>query len=120
MSVSNDEKELSIEEYKQLWVKCEEQKLEPKTLLKHIGKEQRPATKAIRTFMEENSIASLECGSGWVLTYEDVERVVFSEDVCSPYMDAVELARMKREQTKRSASFKTRPPPKRKCPDAEE
>lgn len=120
MSSANEESQPSIDEYKQLWVTCEEQKLEPRLALKQISKTQCPATKAIRAFMEENNITSLECGSGWVLTCEDVERVAYSEDVCRPYMDAGELARMKREQTKRSSSFKTRPPPKRQRLDTVE
>ena len=105
--------ELSIDDYKSLWVDCEEKKMEPRLVLKSIAKEQRAATKALRSYMEENLLTSLDCGQGWHITCEETEKITFSEDICSPYMEPVELARLKREQTKRKSSFKILPPPKK-------
>lgn len=103
---------LSIEEYKHLWVTCEEEKTEPRKILAAIGKKQRPATKAIRAYMEENEIQKLDCCSGWHMTCEEVEKVSFGEEVCSKYMRPDELALLKRENMKRKKSFKTLPPEK--------
>ena len=104
---------MSIEEHKSAWVSCEEEKTIPRQSLKDIGKRQRPSTKAMKEFMEHNDLESLDCGSGWVMTCEEVEKVTFSEDVCSSYMAVGELERLKKEQTKCRAIFKTLPPPKR-------
>jgi hypothetical protein len=115
--LSNDDTDqttlMSIEEHKRIWVECEEEKLQPRLVLKHIGKKQRASTKFIREYMEENHIARFECGMGWIQTCEEVEKVTFSEDVCSSYMEAETLERLKKEQTTRRPSFKTLPPPKR-------
>jgi hypothetical protein len=108
---SEDTRVLSIEEYKQQWVACEEKKIEPRQVLKQIGKTQRPATKAIRLFMDEHQLTSLDCGGGWFITCEEVEKVSFSEDICSSYMEPVALERLKKEQVKRRSTFKTLPPP---------
>ena len=108
---------LSIDEYKELWVRCEEDKREPRLALKLIGKTQGPARKAIRLYMEENQIANLDCGSGWCMTLEEKEKVSFSEDICGPYMEPAELARLKQEQKKRCAVFKTLAPTKKQCTD---
>jgi hypothetical protein len=103
----------SIDDHKITWITCEESKLVPKTQLKEIAKKQRASTKALRIFMEENEIERLDCGAGWFLTYESVEKVTFTEDVCGSYMDAGVLERLKQEQKKRKSSFKTIPPAKK-------
>jgi hypothetical protein len=104
---------MSIEDHKAAWVACEEEKDVPRQSLKEIGKRQRPSTKAMKEYMESNGLESLECGSGWTMTCEEVEKVTFSEDVCSSYMATEELDRLKKEQTKCRAVFKTLPPTKR-------
>jgi hypothetical protein len=108
---------LSIEDYKQLWVECEENKTEPRLALKLIGKTQGPARKAIRLYMEENQITNLDCGSGWFMTLEETEKVSFSEDICGPYMEPAQMARLKQEQKKRCSVFKTLAPPKKQRTD---
>ena len=117
---ADDSPILSIDEYKQLWVECEEKKLEPRLALKLIGKTQGPARKAIRLYMEEHQITNLDCGSGWFMTLEETEKVTFSEDICGPYMEPAELARLKQEQKKRCSRFKILPPPKRQRTGEEE
>jgi hypothetical protein len=115
-SIDNNDEDstiLSIDDHKLTWVRCEQEKLEPRLALSRIGKEQGPARKAIRLYMEENQITKFDCGSGWYLTLEETEKVTFSEDVCGPYMQPTELARLKQEQRKRCASFKTVAPPKK-------
>jgi hypothetical protein len=104
---------LSIDDHKMTWITCEESKVAPKTQLKEIGKKQRASTKALRIFMEENELDRLDCGAGWFMTHESVEKVTFSEDVCGSYMDATVLERLKQEQKKRKSSFKTVPPAKK-------
>jgi uncharacterized ferredoxin-like protein len=106
---------VTIEEHKQIWVECEEKKIEPRIVLKDIAKTQRSSTKAIREYMKENQITNLDCGNNWFITCEEVQKVSYSEDTCGPYMTAIELERLKREQTICRDSFKTLPPPKRQC-----
>jgi hypothetical protein len=108
---------MSIEEYKALWIQCEEEKMGPRQAMKQIAKTQRPATKFIREYMVENHLTDFDCGSGWAITCEEVEKVGFSEDICSPYMATDELARLKREQTKQRQTYKTIPPTKRQRTD---
>ena len=110
-----DEVTVSIEEHKRNWVDCEEQKIEPRLVLKDIAKTQRSATKAIREYMNENHITNMNCGNDWFITCEEVQKVSYSEDICGPYMTPIELERLKREQTTCRNSFKTLPPPKRQC-----
>jgi hypothetical protein len=104
---------MSIDDHKLLWMTCEESKAAPRTQLKEIAKKQRGATKALRTYMEDNELDRLDCGGGWFMTYESVEKVTYTEDVCGPYMDALALERLKQEQKKRKSTFKTIPPAKR-------
>jgi hypothetical protein len=104
---------LTLTDHKMLWVTCEESKVAPRTQLKEISKKQRPSTKALQKYMEEQEIDRLDCGGGWFMTYESVEKVTFNEDVCGTYMDAVQLERLKTEQKKRKCTFKTIPPAKK-------
>jgi hypothetical protein len=113
----DDSSVLSIDDYKQLWVECEEKKNEPRLALKLIGKTQGPARKAIRLHMEENQITNLDCGSGWCMTLEETEKVSFSEDICGPYMEPAQMERLKQEQKKRCSVFKTLAPPKKQRTD---
>jgi hypothetical protein len=101
---------LSLPEARQLWVDCEERKIAPRLALKEIGKTQRPATKVIRSHMEETQLMNFDCGNGWAVTRDEVEKVTFSEDICTPYMDPQELERLKKEQIKVRSAFKTLPP----------
>ena len=103
----------SIEEHKVLWMTCEESKSVPRTKLKEIAKKQRISTKALRSHMENEELDRLDCGGGWFMTHESVDKVTFTEDVCGPYMDAHALERLKQEQTKRKSMFKTVAPVKR-------
>tara|TARA_B110000046_G_scaffold132954_1_gene139348 strand:- start:2423 stop:2764 length:342 start_codon:yes stop_codon:yes gene_type:complete len=105
--------DLSIEEHKQKWVECEEQKSSPRQRLRMISKEQKDHTKAIRAFMEASELSELDCGNGWSIVWQEKENVAFSEDVVVPYMDTASLERLKREQKKRKSVFKTVPPAKR-------
>ena len=111
--------DISIDEHKQKWVECEEQKASPRQKLRKIAKEQKDHTKAIRMFMEANELSKIECGDGWSMTLEEKDQVVFSEDVVVPYMEPSSLERLKREQKKRKSTFKTVRPPKqpRSSPD---
>ena len=117
---SDAENTPSIEEYMHSWVTYEGQKTEYKDILKTIGKSQMPATKAIRSYMEDNNIVKLDCGSGWFMTCKAAEKVSFGEDVCSQYMQPEELALLKRENTKRKVSYKIVHPKKRKKSQGEE
>jgi uncharacterized ferredoxin-like protein len=110
-----DEVAVSIEEHKQIWVECEEKKIEPRLVLKDIAKTQRSATKAIREYMNENHITNMNCGNDWFITCEEVQKVSYSEDICGPYMTQIELERLKRDNTTLRNAFKTLPPPKRQC-----
>jgi uncharacterized ferredoxin-like protein len=112
---SVDDIAITIEEHKQLWVECEEKKIEPRLVLKDIAKTQRPATKAIREYMKENQITNLNCGNDWFITCEEVQKVSYSEDICGPYMTPDELDRLKRDNLNVKNSFKTLPPLKRQC-----
>ena len=112
---SVDDIAITIEEHKQLWVECEEKKVEPRLVLKALAKTQRPATKAIREYMKENQITNLNCGNDWFITCEEVQKVSYSEDICGPYMTADELDRLKRDNINVTNSFKTLPPLKRQC-----
>jgi hypothetical protein len=103
----------SIEDHKLVWMTCEESKSVPRTKLKEIAKKQRTSTKALRAHMEDEELDRLDCGGGWFMTHESVEKVTFTEDVCGPYMDAHTLERLKQEQKKRKSMFKTIPPAKR-------
>jgi hypothetical protein len=108
-----EEPTVSISEHKLVWMTCEEAKVAPRTQLKEIAKKQRNATKALKALMEEKELDHLDCGGGWSMTYESVEKVTYNEDVCGPYMDAPTLERLKQEQKKRKTTFKTIPPAKR-------
>ena len=103
----------TIDDHKTIWITYEESKVAPRSQLKEIAKKQRPSTKALQTHMEDNELDRLDCGGGWFMTYESVEKVTFNEDVCGPYMEAKALERLKQEQKKRKSTFKTVPPTKK-------
>jgi hypothetical protein len=103
----------TIDEHKALWVDCEQSKEGPRKVLKDISKKQRPSTKALQTYMEEASVDRMDCGGGWFMTHESVEKVTYSEDVCGSYMAPADMERLKREQGQQKSSFKIVRPTKR-------
>jgi hypothetical protein len=110
---SDDRAEMSISEHKIAWMTCEERKAAPKQELKEISKKQRASTKALRVYMEENELDSLDCGGGWSMTHESIEKVgPITADMCESYMDTSSLNRLKEENKKRKSTFKIVPPPK--------
>lgn len=100
----------NLEEHKMNWVECELKKGPLKDQLKQLNKEQRVSLKILKEYMTSNDIPELDCGDGFSISYEPVEKVHYSEKVCGKYMNEDQLRLLKKENTKRSNRFKVSVP----------
>lgn len=96
----------NIEEHKQLWRDCEQERAALREQIKVIGKRQRDSSRALREYMEQNAIEALDCGDGWTMVRSEVESVAYTEDACERYLSPDQMESIKRDCTRVRKRYK--------------
>ena len=96
----------TIDEHKQLWRECQEAVVELQRQVRALRKRQQTSTKALQAHMTDTGLASLDCGGGWTLACDEVERVTYTEEACSPYVTPEDLETIRRSCTRSRKRFR--------------